>query len=81
MEVFDELSFDQPVLPFFILGLMAAGWAGWMFVRDHVFQLAEAVHQLLCPLLPFLARVFLPECDIRMDFDTNEYPNIFVSKF
>ena len=20
-----------------------------------------------------------PECDIRMDFDTNEYPNIFVS--
>ena len=21
-----------------------------------------------------------PECDIRMDFDTNEYPNIFVSR-
>ena len=21
-----------------------------------------------------------PECDIRMDFDTNKYPNIFVSK-
>ena len=24
-------------------------------------------------------RVFDAECDIRMDFDTNEYPNIFVS--
>ena len=22
----------------------------------------------------------IPECDIRMDFDTNEYPNIFVSR-
>ena len=21
-----------------------------------------------------------PECDIRMDFDTSEYPNIFVSR-
>ena len=23
---------------------------------------------------------FKTECDIRMDFDTNEYPNIFVSR-
>ena len=25
-------------------------------------------------------RIYRTECDIRMDFDTNEYPNIFVSK-
>ena len=23
---------------------------------------------------------YVTECDIRMDFDTNEYPNIFVSR-
>ena len=26
------------------------------------------------------ALTFVSECDIRMDFDTNEYPNIFVSR-
>ena len=24
--------------------------------------------------------ICVSECDIRMDFDTNEYPNIFVSR-
>ena len=28
----------------------------------------------------FRERGCMAECDIRMDFDTNEYPNIFVSR-
>ena len=28
-----------------------------------------------------VSKITVRECDIRMDFDPNEYPNIFVSTF
>ena len=34
------------------------------------------INDFLCTL----KMLFGTECDIRMDFDTNEYPNIFLSR-
>ena len=45
-----------------------------------VVHLNNLIRQLHCTAVHYYIQGE-PECDIRMNFDTNKYPNIFVSKF
>ena len=41
---------------------------------------SQIVHEILQTSCNFQVSCFNAECDIRMDFDTNEYQNIFISR-
>ena len=45
---------------------------------EHIHSVFEFLIQALLKLLT--KYIFAADCYIRMDFDTNEYPNIFVSR-